>query len=548
MKCVLILTCKKPSYEETRRRQWEESTQYIAERYPVYYLIGDADGLKPKPESDDDEYYHDGYDGPKCCPDEDEDEDEDGIWIPEHRNVHLFRAPCDDMYEDIPMKVWYALWYLHFFYDGVLKLDDNVIMRDIKFLDIFEQESTAHKYISFNGVARLTQDVLSFHHAGKTKLHALSHMPVHLRACQYAGGPAYYISSDAINMLDINQYRYELYEDYALGIAMHDKGIPLHHSVALRTHVLTDLGDPKSDPVEFRGYKNSLVPVGDHVPFFQRVKSSVPTVHPVYIHVHGGLGNQLFQLATAVNYSIKHNRPLRIISGKLNGSHWDGPLRKWKPLLTSSLPGPVRRVKEEGFTYAELPCPDEPVFLDGYFQSPKYFREIIVDLERLLELPQYEPLNPDHVIVHARRGDYLDNPEYHGPLTAEYYKSAFGYLSEKLQWVGRKPVFLLFSDDPSFWYESDMQDVLREYNYVVNEERDPVKTLAFMTTAENFIIANSTFSWWAAALGPAKYVIAPPNWFGPKGPKINHYDLFLPELIPCTTIEGGSGCTIIMNY
>ena len=51
-----------------------------------------------------------------------------------------------------------------------------------------------------------------------------------------------------------------------------------------------------------------------------------------------------------------------------------------------------------------------------------------------------------------------------------------------------------------------------------------------MSMCDDFIIANSTFSWWGAWLGNRGKVIAPKKWFGEN---LNHdtKDLYCPDWI-----------------
>jgi hypothetical protein len=60
-------------------------------------------------------------------------------------------------------------------------------------------------------------------------------------------------------------------------------------------------------------------------------------------------------------------------------------------------------------------------------------------------------------------------------------------------------------------------------------ETDEIRTLALLQQFNWFIIANSTFSWWAAWLSdaPPENVYAPVAWFGPTGPK-NYADIYEP--------------------
>ena len=76
-------------------------------------------------------------------------------------------------------------------------------------------------------------------------------------------------------------------------------------------------------------------------------------------------------------------------------------------------------------------------------------------------------------------------------------------------------VFLLFSDDPE-WCRANLENA----NARVLDAPDTLGAFSLMQACHHHIIANSTFSWWAAWLGEVEgtIVVSPPaqEWFGPK--------------------------------
>jgi hypothetical protein len=116
----------------------------------------------------------------------------------------------------------------------------------------------------------------------------------------------------------------------------------------------------------------------------------------------------------------------------------------------------------------------------------------------------------DSVCVHIRKGDYTNsvNSKIYIQLTHEYYLSAVSYISKVLEF----PRFFVFSDDIS-WVKENIY-ISGDVIHVENIGSD-IDEFQLMMSCKNFIIANSTFSWWAARLSSNinKVIIAPKKWF-----------------------------------
>lgn len=261
----------------------------------------------------------------------------------------------------------------------------------------------------------------------------------------------------------------------------------------------------------------------------------------VSVNIMGGLGNQLFQIATAYAYARKTGGILQIPHIMNNGNrpvYWDTLLQRVKPYLIQSLPNTLEPWQHPTPTmYEDIgPLPVQGKYLIGYLQTSKYFYNDTYKQEiKALFTPQEELFtackeryaylleNKERVVVmHARRTDYLSAADIHGPLTGAYYREAVQRIVDRVQ----RPIFLLCSDDQTFWNEirEDIAPVFA-HEHVLLDDNSELRTFTLLQQFHHFIMANSTFIWWCVWMADAKHVLAPAKWFGPKGPHPYH-DIF----------------------
>jgi hypothetical protein len=164
-----------------------------------------------------------------------------------------------------------------------------------------------------------------------------------------------------------------------------------------------------------------------------------------------------------------------------------------------------------------------PVYLEGYWQSERYFADCADLLRR--ELTPAAPPEPENaalaaridavtaVSLHVRRGDYVNEPDigrYHGTCSDGYYQSAVDYIAGK---AGDIHLFI-FSDDQE-WVRDNLRFALPSTLVAVNPPDRGFRDMQLMARCRHHIVANSSFSWWGAWLNsaPDKIVIAPRKWF-----------------------------------
>lgn len=158
-------------------------------------------------------------------------------------------------------------------------------------------------------------------------------------------------------------------------------------------------------------------------------------------------------------------------------------------------------------------------YVEGYFQSEKYFAHIREDLlyefEFKIETPYpNEYLNQirmceSAVSVHIRRGDYMRLCEQ--PLSnTVYYANALRGMIHEIP----NAEFFVFSDDID-WCEKYFNGLglKNRFVYIKNQPK-AYYDMYLMTQCHHNIIADSTFSWWGAWLNQHedKIVYAPDAW------------------------------------
>jgi hypothetical protein len=268
------------------------------------------------------------------------------------------------------------------------------------------------------------------------------------------------------------------------------------------------------------------------------------------VRVYGGLGNQLFQYATGRRVAVANDSALKLDLGWFAGNTdrryalapfriaaapatrddislflgrrpQDRLRRQWARLVLGARPRRVRprSTRFEPSILALRGC----VYLDGYWQSERYFS----DIRRLIreELTVKTELagrnaavaaeirSTHAVSVHVRRGDYVSRPEtaaVHGTCPLDYYDAAAARVVRSVP----DARFFVFSDEPA-WAAENLRlaraMTVVDHNGPGSEHED----LRLMTLCRHHIIANSSFSWWGAWLcdHPDKTVIAPKRWF-----------------------------------
>ena len=249
--------------------------------------------------------------------------------------------------------------------------------------------------------------------------------------------------------------------------------------------------------------------------------------------IMGGLGNQLFQIATTIAYAIRYKCvflfPYTIEVFKNRYSYWDSFLISLKKFTTENAECKrtitdlqyLPQFPERAFHFTPIPKFGKSICLQGYFQSYLYFeqeKESIFKMFRLRE--QQEKIysefseyfvkanNTITISVHFRLGDYLFLPDHHPILPLSYYEAALENILTRLS--SKKHIRILY-----FCEKNDNSIVAKNIELLqwkfshsssnhsiefvkVDDDIEDWKQMLIMSLCHHHVIANSTFSWWGA--------------------------------------------------
>ena len=255
-----------------------------------------------------------------------------------------------------------------------------------------------------------------------------------------------------------------------------------------------------------------------------------------YLGKLGQLGNQMFQYAatlgvaryTGVEFKIPNHKEIFDdgIGNKLRIELFD--CFDIKPDNTGFVMTDYI-LQEKGFEFDPTILHSSRTVdytLYGFFQTEKYFKhcareireeqfvfkkEFVDECSEIIEECFEEPIS-----LHIRRGDFLTNSGNHHNQTLDYYEEALKKFDKKRQ-------VIVFSDDPGWCMD---QEIFHDDRFIVSTGNGPYHDLYLMSQCDDFIIANSSFSWWGAWLANRGKVVAPKKWFGPNNAHLNTKDLY----------------------
>ena len=277
----------------------------------------------------------------------------------------------------------------------------------------------------------------------------------------------------------------------------------------------------------------------------------------IYIVLRAQLGNQLFQLFNGISLALKYNLKYKICVNKNNNTifgnnitYFDNFLLELKDKIEiydeKIIENNIYNYNEMYFHYSDIIFEIEnDIYLNGFFQSYKYFKDYYNDIYNLLNIDSKKNLVKNKynkyfdkrtIAIHFRIGDYYYLQNFHPILNIDYYSESLKKMEKILENDITEYNILYFcqecDNDIVNKYLINLKKIT-DYNFIkISDDIINYEQMMIMSNCDNIIIANSTFSWFGAYFSKSKNIIYPKNWFGPA-----NKDKILCDLFPNNWIE-----------
>lgn len=226
------------------------------------------------------------------------------------------------------------------------------------------------------------------------------------------------------------------------------------------------------------------------------------------------LGNQLFELASLMGLAKRYRTTLMLPQRWQYDSSFklDSLIEYGDMVAFISIREPAFHCCLDFFDKFRDVIKDEKVYVEGYLQSELYWKPFENEIRKAFEFTEaiQEATNlflidndidvKKFVAISVRRGDFATDPN-HYLLPLKYYIGAISsHFPEK--------DIMVFSDD-TLWCKEHFR--ISERRIVFSENKNAIEQLSLMSRFSNFVLANSTFSWWGAYLSKTenKKVVRP---------------------------------------
>ncbi len=216
---------------------------------------------------------------------------------------------------------------------------------------------------------------------------------------------------------------------------------------------------------------------------------------------NGRLGNCLFQYASLLGIANSNNKKLQLPS-------WDKAIYFTGKFPVKEVDFEYDNLEEEDFSYNKLELYNKQNYnLKGYYQSERYwehckdlvkeqltFKDIFITetIATFTSKNGIQVWDKPTIAIHIRRGDYVNNPNYY-QLPIHYYIQA---LTKNFINYESNYNIIFFSDDIE--YCKTHFGCL--HNAYFSEGNSDIEDLCLMSQCDNFILSNSSYSWWGAYL------------------------------------------------